>query len=360
MIKLVKLYFSVGFLFLMTLLHSCSNENKNNTKNTSAISPIFYLQPEKNTLTSGDSLIIKKNPALNFTVDSIQVFWDNILTGSLKTLSDYYFITTNLPVGINDIIFKIFYNKEVYFQNIQILITSNIKPKVYSYKIISELKHDPEAFTEGLEFDNEILLESTGLNGNSELRTVDKNGNVSIKQKLEEKYFGEGITKLDNYIYQITWREHTGFVYDSSFSQFATFTIPNEGWGMTNDGKNLLRSDGSNKIYLTDKNSFATLRTIQVYDEDYEVEDLNELEFVDGYIYANVWRSDSIYKIEAATGKVIAYIDLSDLRNKIKNEDAEVLNGIAWHKQKQLFYVTGKYWDKIFAIKVAESSAKTD
>ena len=235
-------------------------------------------------------------------------------------------------------------------------------PATISYQLMNEYPHDTAAFTEGFEFENGFLYESTGEYGFSELRKTDmRTGKVVLSKKLDNNFFGEGLTILNGKIYQITYRELKGFVYDkTNFKLERTFTIDaNEGWGLTNDGKYLIYDDGSNTLHFLDPNTFKEVKTLAVTDEHGPVQNINELEFIKGFIYANIWKADQIIKIDTGTGKVVARADLGDLRQKTgipqpgnSRTAPEVMNGIAYDAGSNKIYITGKYWPKVFEIKL--------
>lgn len=231
------------------------------------------------------------------------------------------------------------------------------------YQVINEFPHDKGAFTEGLQYVDGHMYESTGEYGSSDIRKTDlKTGKVLQSQKLDEKYFGEGLTVMNGKIYQLTYREKTGFVYDqASLKQLQTFTFNNaEGWGMTNDGAHLIYSDGTNIIYFLDPNTFKVVKQIEVKDSYGPVLYVNELEFIKGHIYANQWQTDFIYKIDPETGKVVGKADLRTLRERTgipplgsaREGEPEVMNGIAYDATANRIFITGKYWPKTFEIKL--------
>ena len=226
---------------------------------------------------------------------------------------------------------------------------------VYSYEIVNTWHHDPDAFTQGLQFYNGELYESTGLNGRSSLRRVElKTGKVLQKIDIENQYFAEGMTILDGKIYQLTYQTHIGFIYDlKTFEKLGSWRYEGEGWGLTTDGKELIMTNGSNKINFLDPRSLAISRTIEVFDEGYPVENLNELEYIKGELYANIWQTDRVARIDPATGKVNAWINLSGLLTPgERTEKVDVLNGIAYDEKGDRIFVTGKLWPKLFEIKI--------
>jgi glutamine cyclotransferase len=224
------------------------------------------------------------------------------------------------------------------------------------YQIVHVYPHDSQAFTQGLIYVDGRLYESTGLNGRSSLRMEDlSTGRVLQHYDLPAQHFGEGLTDWGNTLVQLTWRSHTGFVYDRfSFSLLRTFHYEGEGWGLTHDDKQLIMSDGTSYLRFLDPKSFRQSRRIHVIDQaGHPVHDLNELEYIRGEIYANVWGTDRIARISPRTGRVLGWIDLSGIIDKgeLGSSDA-VLNGIAYDSVGERLFVTGKLWPKLFEISV--------
>ena len=224
----------------------------------------------------------------------------------------------------------------------------------HGYTIVAEYPHDPEAFTQGLAIDDGILYEGTGLTGRSSLREVDLLTGVVVRiYDLERRYFGEGITVYENRIVQLTWRSHTGFVYaKDSFERLEEFAYATEGWGLTHDGARLIMSDGTSTLYCLDPVTFAQTGTISVRDGGEPVVRLNELEYVQGEIYANVWKTDRIARIDPATGDILGRIHLEGLLTADEDLHAGVLNGIAYDPEQDRLFVTGKLWPTLFEIRL--------
>ncbi len=225
-----------------------------------------------------------------------------------------------------------------------------------SYQILHAYPHDPNAFTQGLIYVDGHLYESTGLNGKSSLRMVElSTGAVLQKYDLPAEFFGEGLTDWGSTLIQLTWQAHKAFVYDRfSFSLLRTFQYPGEGWGLTHDSTQLILSDGTSSLRFLDPKSFHEIRRIHVVDESgHAVDNLNELEFIHGEIYANIWHTDKIARISPRTGKILAWIDLSGIiePRELHGSDA-VLNGIAYDPAADRLFVTGKLWPKLFEIKI--------
>ena len=228
---------------------------------------------------------------------------------------------------------------------------------IYGYKIINSYPHSTESFTQGLVFDNGTLYESTGLNGRSGIQIVDLETGKIIKSKaIADKYFGEGITIVEDKIIQLTWRAQKGFVYNkNTFDLLKTFSYDSQGWGITYNGKYLIMSDGSNILYFMDPRTFKVRGKLEVYDGDRKLDKLNELEYIDGKIYANVWGTEKLAIINPKTGQVTAWIDLRGLLSKEdKQNRIDVLNGIAYNEENQKLYVTGKLWPKLFEIEIVK------
>jgi glutamine cyclotransferase len=228
-------------------------------------------------------------------------------------------------------------------------------PKL-TFKVIHEYPHDPAAFTQGLIYLDGALYESTGIEGRSSLRKVQlETGKVLQESDLSHQYFAEGLTNWSATLVQLTWLAHVGFVYQrSTFKRERQFTYDGEGWGLTQDGKHLIMSDGSDVLRYLDPNTFRVVRTLKITDAGEPVRNLNELEFIRGTIYANVWQTDQIAEISPSTGKVTAWIDLEGLlkpSDRPPSGDA-VLNGIAYDAKGDRLFVTGKLWPKLFQIKL--------
>lgn len=230
-------------------------------------------------------------------------------------------------------------------------------PVFYSYKVRNVYPHDTDSYTQGLYWDNGYLWEGTGEYGNSKLRKVRLDTGMPVKEiSLVEKYFGEGIALLDGLIYQLTWREGEAFVYDAAtFEKVDSFTYQGEGWGLTTDGEKLYMSDGSNKIKILNPEDFSVITTFEVKDGRQPVAMLNELEWIDDKIWANVYLSDEVVIIDPATGQLTGRIDFSGLlpRNEIRPY-TDVLNGIAYDPETGRIFVTGKKWHKLFEIELVE------
>ncbi|MGC2527820.1 MAG: glutaminyl-peptide cyclotransferase [Candidatus Acidiferrum sp.] len=227
---------------------------------------------------------------------------------------------------------------------------------VLSVKVVKIYPHDPEAFTQGLEFYDGFLYESTGLRGKSSLRKADiATGRVLQSVLLPSEYFGEGLTIFHGKIYQLTWLSKTGFIYDlRSFRKTGEFRYESEGWGLTHDEHSLILSDGTNQIQFIDPATFQVQRRLEVYAGREAVVNLNELEYINGLIYANIWHSPRIARIDPRTGQVLAWLDLEKISAKEQHEPEGVLNGIAYDREGDRLFITGKDWPELLQIRIEE------
>jgi glutamine cyclotransferase len=228
-------------------------------------------------------------------------------------------------------------------------------PRVDGYRVIDVLPHDPSAYTQGLVYQDGIFFEGTGLHGQSTLRKVDPaTGEVLQGVRLPEQYFGEGTAVLGDKLYQLTWQENTGFIYDKdTFDLMDAWTYPTEGWGLTTDGQWLIMSDGTDTLYFLDPATLEVQRTVPVFDHQGPVLRLNELEWVEGEVWANVWQTDLIARIDPDSGQVTGWVDLSGLLpEEDRTQPVDVLNGIAYDAATGRLFVTGKWWPKLFEIEV--------
>jgi glutamine cyclotransferase len=226
---------------------------------------------------------------------------------------------------------------------------------VAGYKILHTYPHDPGAFTQGLLYYEGDLYEGTGIEGQSSVRKVElTTGKVLQKIDLPRAYFGEGLVLWKDKLIELTWKSQIGFVYDrATLRQLSTFNYSREGWGITQDGKRLIMSDGSATLYFWAPETFKEIGHLNVDDKGTPVTNLNELEYVHGEIYANVWQSERIARISPATGHVLGWIDLSGLLSAVERERTDVLNGIAYDAKQNRLFITGKRWPKLFEIRIA-------
>lgn len=298
----------------------------------------------------------------NAKIDSVNYFSNDIQLGTSKNNTVFNLKLEKLQFGVQDIKAIVHSDGEKTECATSFELVSNITPKLYEtkdYSVLNTFNHDINAYTQGLEFYKGILYEGTGQNGESTLRKTDyKSGIVSKSVPLSADYFGEGITIFNEKIYQLTWKNKVGFIYNAeTLAQEKTFDYFSdiEGWGLTHNDKHLIMSDGTNKIYFLNPETQKMERFINVYSDTNAITELNELEWIDGKIWANIYLKDVIVIINPENGAVESAIDFSDL--KIKNKKTltdgdEVLNGIAYNPSTKTVFITGKNWDKMFEIKL--------
>lgn len=243
---------------------------------------------------------------------------------------------------------------QAFVDNRFIRVLSDVEPAIEIAKIVKEYPHNPTSFTQGLEFNEGILFEGTGNRGASLVAQVELNSGALKKQMgLDGTYFGEGITILGDKLYQLTWTEGKCFIYNKNSLQIESeFSYTGEGWGLCNDGTNLIMSDGTERLTIRDPKTFQIVKTIEVYDHKGPITKLNELEYINGKIYANVWMTNSVVVIQPENGKVLSIIDCSALVAKGKGATGDVLNGIAHNAGK--IYMTGKNWSKLFQVDIVK------
>ncbi len=333
--------FTITILSLFLWTCGGSDTNRNNFS--------IATNAEKNTIQLGKSLKLSlKNPK-NISVQSVSYQMNG------KDISESFVVDSKL--GEHTITAKVNYEDTSEEVSTKITILNNAVPQIYKYKIINEYPHDIKSYTQGLEFHDGELYESSGQYGESKLRKVNyKTGEILKNINLTNQYFGEGLTILNDKLYQLTWRENTGFIYDvNTLEKTGTFKYgkSKEGWGLCNDGTSLYKSDGTDKIYTLDANNFTEQEFIQVYTNNGKIASLNELEWIDGKIYANIYQRNGVAIINPKNGAVEGVIDFSPLKEKVtQHPELDVLNGIAYNPETKTIFVTGKDWDKLFEVEV--------
>ncbi len=356
-------------LWVMSTMISCSGRVSTETRKdivqgAAAISQpepaadlINMLSPTDNSSFSKGMVIdVSLSPDSNITPDSIRIYFDGKLfdvlgRGTLETS-----IATESSrlgqIAVKAVAYSGDLKPHVVTHFISLF--SDHVPKVQHYSVIATYPHDSRAYTQGLVYHDGYFFESTGQEGSSSLRKVEiNNGQVTKIHNLEPSLFGEGIVLLKDRIYQLTWTSRVGFVYDAAtFDLIKRVHYNTEGWGLTTDGDRLILSDGTNKLYFIDPEYFTVSSTLEVYDNQRAVDQLNELEYINGEIWANIYQTDMIARIDPATGEVIAYIDFSGLLTPEEKGKADVLNGIAWDPDTGRIWVTGKWWPKLFLVKI--------
>jgi len=324
------------------------------------------VQPNKPlTIAVGDDISIRLNYPDTISVDSVQVFLGGDLKqtlngeqtqtarGALETI----LATTGQHTGKAALRLRVFFSGgNTENQSQQITFLSDREPVEYTFRIVNEYAHDPAAYTQGLQYVDGWLYEGTGNYGTSSIRRVDlEKGEISKIRNLDQALFGEGITVLGERIYQLTYKSQVGFIYDkSSFEEIQKVYYQNrEGWGLTHNGEELIMSDGTHVIYFLDPEMFTIIRQIEVYHNKGRADSLNELEFINGKIWANRYFTDEVVIIDPETGKVEGRINLKGiLKPADRKPTTNVLNGIAWDRERDRVFVTGKFWPKLFEIKL--------
>jgi glutamine cyclotransferase len=339
-----------AFIVLGVISNSCKDDEN-------ALKKLFSIENTtlKPILKLEESIDLVLQNKENKSIDSVIYYINDLKVGAVKGNEKLPFALKNQKLGTQTI------KALVYFEGKSIDILSSFsiyaskEPQILNYKIVNTYPHDINAYTQGFEFYNEVLLEGTGQYKESTLRKTDyKSGKVTEQIKLEDQYFGEGITVLKDKIYQLTWKEKKGFVYDAkSFKLEKTFSFETEGWGITNDGEKLYMSDGTEKIYIINPETFKVEDFINVYTNGAKIEAVNEMEWINGRIWANIYQKDAIAVINPKTGAVENVINCSELRSKVsQHPELDAFNGIAYNPATKTYFVTGKNWDKTFEIKI--------
>ncbi len=324
---------------------------------------IEVLAPADNaTYTCGGEVVFSVAPAAGqVKVDSVQVWVGGTLTETLFTLP----ATTRLSMAASPgkvPVRAVAYSPAAKTQTITLFINllSDITPEIYRYRVVAGYPHDHKAYTQGLVYDNGYFYEGTGQLGESSLRKVEpETGRVVSQVTLDASLFGEGVALLGERIYQLTWTTRVGFVYDKeTLQQISRIYYQTQGWGLTTMGERLVMSDGTNVIWFLDAD-FNVLSSVEVWDNKGKVDNLNELEMIDGVLWANIWQTDRIARIDPHTGRVLAYVDLTGLLPRDERRpETDVLNGIAWDPEGRRIFVTGKYWPKLYHIEVFPASRR--
>ncbi|MEP5611073.1 MAG: glutaminyl-peptide cyclotransferase [Cyclobacteriaceae bacterium] len=284
-------------------------------------------------------------------IDSIQL--EENSSSQTFSASKFEIKLTATKVGSQRIKSTVYFagKKETHYSKVVVFPTE--EPEEYTYEIVNTYPHDPSDYTQGLLVDGGFMYESTGQNGNSALKKKDIESGKTLEQiNLSDDFFGEGLALLDDKFYQLTYTSQACFVYDRSFEKINTFTYEDQqGWGLTEFEGNLLMTNSSQKLLVRSPDNFAVLEEYEVYNNEGKVESINELEIIDGMIYANVYQEDYIVVIDPDTGTVVRKIDMSGLLSAAELEGVDVLNGIAYDQQNDRIFVTGKLWPKLFEVK---------
>ncbi len=341
----------LSVILLGLVIVSCQDKSKENEN-------LFNFNPGafKEFMHPDEPVILEIQNPQNKTIDSIIYYVNDVKVGSKKGAEKLVLPLHDKKLGYQNLKALVYFEGENLEVESRIEVFPTVEPKLLNYTIVNTYPHDTLAFTEGFEFFRDTLIESTGQKGLSHFRKYDyKTGKIFKQVNLENEYFGEGITVINNKIYQLTWQSSVGFIYDAnSLKKLKSFPYDKkiEGWGMTNDGKNIYQSDGTEKIWTMDPETQKMTDYINVYTNSNKIKSINELEWIDGKIYGNIWQKDAIAVINPATGAVEGVLDLTALKSKITYKSADVLNGIAYNPKTKTIFVTGKNWDKMFEIRV--------
>lgn len=340
-------------VLLMLLQYSCKQKNQQPDQIISS-----FISPESGTIIkAGESVELKIN-FKDAQIDSVQYFLDSTRLTVKNDSSAFVFKTSGFALGNRLITAKIFNKESTEEVNTNIVIVSSKVPDQYGFEIVNTYNHDVTSYTEGLEYKDGIFYESDGAYGESSLRKVSIDGKVLQQKDIDAKYFAEGIAVIGNKILQLTYREREMLEYDKNTLEMLRkipYNHANEGWGMAFNGKTIFNTDGSNKIFKLNKDTYQSEGYLEVYDDKGPVMQLNELEWVDGKLYANIFTSDLIAIINPETGEVEAYINLTGiLKDPLEDPGNMVLNGIAWDAANKRLFVTGKKWPKLFEIELVK------
>jgi glutamine cyclotransferase len=363
---------SVPLILLLTWTFSCSGRSGKRTEtevkpavvesNETFRRLIKIISPDENTVFKLNQpikviLALEDNKAVP---DSVTIIFNGNYVSSIKSDPWEYAIPPAFTAATGRKSLKVTAFKGGKAQNTVtrfMIVHSDMVPKRNGYKVIHTYVHSRDAFTQGLVYDNGVLYEGTGEETGSTLREVElETGRVIRQQNLDDSLFGEGIALYHDRIYQVTWKNKIGFVYNKSdFKLINKIYYPTQGWGLTTINDKIVMSDGSNILYYYEPEMFTVVSKIEVYDNEKKVDQLNELEYINGEIWANIWMTDLIARIDPASGKVLAYIDLKNLLDQSdRTEETDVLNGIAYDGSAKRIFVTGKRWPKLFEIRITE------
>ena len=364
-------YYNYLWILFFVFAFSCNDKSKTNTNvSTNKIEQIsnqvgkiavnINTTDNKQEYKIGEEITFEVSGQDTVSIDSVQVFINNELVALKKVLPfKYQWNSSQSKTGKNIFSVRAFGKDAAGNKSFSIRLLSDVKPLEYTYKVINTFYHDRAAYTQGLVYEDGYMYEATGLRGASTLRKVQLGtGEVIQTYTLPKNIFGEGIAIVGDRIIQLSYQAYTGFVYNKAdFNLLMKFNYPKavEGWGLTYDGTNLIMSDGTYNLHFLDPVSFTETGKLEVYDDKGPVKKLNELEIIEGVLWANIYLTSKIVQIDMKTGKVLAYIDLTGiLPERDYEKDTDVLNGIAYDKKQKRIFVTGKKWPKLFEIQLVK------
>ena len=337
-----------SIIFFLILFLKCGSSAKED----------FSIKIDSNSkkLTNNDSIFLTIKNKKNHTIDSVYFYLN-------EQKIDQFYSLNKLKLGDHLITASIYSNGENIDKNTTIKIFADSPPILYTYEIINEFPHDQESYTQGLEFYNDTLYESTGLKGKSTIRKLNyTTGEVYLIKPLDDVYFGEGLTFINNKLIQLTWREGIGFQYNPitlEVERSFSYDKSKEGWGLCSDGEKIYKSDGTNLLWILDSKTQKEIENIQVMTNKSTLNKINELEYVNGKIFANTYQFDKEVAviINPESGMVEGVIDFSGLKDRVnQHSKLDVLNGIAYNKKRGTFFVTGKNWSKLFELKIYQKN----
>ncbi|MBC7524949.1 MAG: glutaminyl-peptide cyclotransferase [Flavobacterium sp.] len=345
----MKKYNILTLILLATLIFSCTD-----TKNYFSINP----KKLKSNYNLNDVLSVEIVNLENKQIDSVSYKLNDKKIGTSRGSKTFLYSLKFEKLGTKNLIASVYYEGKTQVDSASIEIVSGFEPKLLTYTLVNTYPHDTNSFTEGLEMYKDTMYESTGLNEKSFLKKYDyKTGKIYKQVNLDSIYFGEGITILKDKIYMLTWQNQIGFIYNSnSFAREKTFNFDKkiEGWGMTNDGTSIYQTDGTEKIWKMDPATQKMIDYINVYSGSTKIDSLNELSYIEGKLFANIWQKNAVAVINPQTGAVEGILNFADLDKKVtKLQNKDVLNGIAYNPKTKTIFITGKNWDKLFEIKVS-------
>ncbi len=332
------------FILVMFLFAACGGEKK---------ALLFEIQTNGNSFQQNESIDVSIKNEEGEAINKVTYFID----GTELPEKDGKIVLSVPKLGSKTLKARVSYDDTATDITKGIKVLAEHAPELYTYEIVNEYPHDDKAYTQGLEFHNDTLYESTGHKGTSWLRKLNyKTGEIYAQIDLDDTYFGEGITILNGKIYQLTWQSGVGFIYNlSDLKKLDNFQYgeSKEGWGLTNDGNKIYKSDGTERIWLLNPDNMTEEGYIEIVTNKSIFNKANELEYVDGKLYANVYQKESMMIIDATSGAIEGVINFGGLKEKVtKHEKLDVLNGVAYHPERKTFFVTGKNWDKMFEVNI--------
>lgn len=335
------------------LMFACGNTGADKASRNNIIESV---SAGSGTVKQGASISVDYKLAAGKSADSVVLFSGNNRIGVIGEGGFRYAIPANQPTGRTQFNVVAYKGRKEYSRTGEFTVFAAKAPELYGYRVVNTYDHAPDAYTQGLLWHEGYLYESTGLNGGSSLRKTELSGEVLKKVSLGNTYFAEGLALFGGKLYQITWQSNKAFVYDlETFEKTGEFNYKGDGWGLTEDGTYLYMTDGSEKIYVRDPATFEIVRVLEVYTDREKRADLNELEYINGEIWANLFGYDTVVKIDPETGAVTGIINFSGILPVSERGHMEnVMNGIAYDREGDRIFVTGKRWAKLFEVEVFE------